>query len=132
MFFFPNLSSSFSNTYMKSGWSPAPGRKCGVPDMHGFLNQWLSHTRMAESLQSLTWSHCWPQDSHACSRPGHPPRMGKLDRVMVPWSHGMAVPGRQWLWHSLISRKVRGQGQRLPWPLGGLSGSCRPIFLLSC
>lgn len=37
MFFFPNLFSSFSNTYMKSGWSPAPGRKCGVPDMHGFL-----------------------------------------------------------------------------------------------
>lgn len=57
---------------------------------------------------------------------------GSTWEVMVPRAVGTAVPGRQRLRQSLISRKVWGQGQRLPWPLSGLPGLCRPIFLLSC
>lgn len=75
----------------------------------------------------------WRQHSHAHSTQAwSPTEDGGAELAYGPPAVGMAVPGSQWVWHSFVSRKVRGQGQRPPQPLGGLQGLCRPPVLTSC
>lgn len=75
----------------------------------------------------------WYQHSHAHSTQAcSPTEDGGAEQEDGTPAIGMAVRGSQWLWHSCISRKVRGQSQRLPQPLDGLQGLCRPRVLTSC
>lgn len=133
MCFVPALCSPFPNTSMESGYEPGSKEQVGVPDMGslGAASPPRTHRGLC-SRQSLTSSRCQPRHPHVRSRPGHPLGTGKVKTEMVPRAVRTAVPGRQWLRQCLISSEVRGQSQRLPWPLSGLRGLCGPIFLRSC
>lgn len=116
MFVFLRLFSPFSTIHTKSG--------CGSP------------TSVVTAISALTTTAPlpgWRQHSHAHSTQAwSPTEDGGAEQEDDPAAVGMAVPGSQWVWHSFVSRKVRGQGQRPPQPLGGLQGLCRPPVLTSC